>query len=151
MTNCSGQLIGVPSAGRHGTQPRGRIQRRQRRARVCHSRRPGQGHLRRDHHYRQNPTHGYFGIQVVQIPPAAAQKAGTPEGLYVAGVVPGGPAATAGLQEGDIITEINGEPATDPNQLQAITITQRAGDTVDVTYDRNGQSHKTTITLGSQP
>jgi putative serine protease PepD len=66
--------------------------------------------------------------------------------------VPGGPAATAGLQEGDIITEINGEPATDPNQLQAITITQRAGSTVNIKYvTPSGQTQSTTVTLGTQP
>jgi putative serine protease PepD len=66
--------------------------------------------------------------------------------------VPGGPAATAGLQEGDVITEINGEPATDPNQLQAITITQREGSSVNITYvTPSGQTKTTSITLGAQP
>jgi putative serine protease PepD len=70
----------------------------------------------------------------------------------VAGVVPGGPAANAGLQEGDIITEINGKPATDPNQLQEIAITQRAGSTVDITYvTPSGQTKSTTVTLATQP
>ena len=150
MTNCSGQLIGVPSAGATVPNPSGEAS----------AGSVGLGFaipvdlakaVSNEIIATGTVTHAYFGIQVVQIPPAAAQKAGTPEGLYVAGVVPGGPAASAGLQEGDIITEINGQPATDPNQLQAITITQRAGSTVAVTYDRNGQSHSTTITLGSQP
>jgi hypothetical protein len=40
--------------------------------------------------------HAFFGLQTVPIPPAAAEQAGLPEGLYVQAVTPGGPAATAG-------------------------------------------------------
>jgi putative serine protease PepD len=150
MTNCSGALIGVPSAGatvpnESGQASAGSV---------------GLGFaipvdlaksVSDEIIATGTVTHAYFGIQVVRIPPAAAQKAGTSEGLYVAGVVPGGPAADAGLQQGDIITKINGEPATDPNQLLALTITQRAGDKVTITYERGGQTSTTTITLGSAP
>jgi PDZ domain-containing secreted protein len=48
------------------------------------------------------------------------------------------------------VAEVNGEAATDPNQLLALTLTKRAGDTVTVTYERNGHSANTTITLGAQ-
>jgi putative serine protease PepD len=92
-----------------------------------------------------------MGIQVLEIPKAAAERAGVSQGLYVESVVPGGPAANAGLQQGDIITEINGKPATDPTQPQAIAISDRAGDTVSVTYERNGQSTNATVTLAAQP
>jgi putative serine protease PepD len=95
-------------------------------------------------------THAFLGLQVVQIPPAAARQAGTSEGLLVAGVTPGGPAAGAGLQTGDIITKINGQSATDPNQLAALTLTKRAGDSVLVTYERNSQTTRATIKLGAQ-
>jgi putative serine protease PepD len=152
MTNCSGQLIGVPSAGASVPSPEGGSSAGSvglgfaipvDLAKAISDEIIATG---------TNPTHGYFGIQVVAIPPAAAQKSGTPEGLYVAGVVPGGPAATAGLQEGDIITEINGEPATDPNQLQAITITEREGSQVQIKYvTPSGQTMTTTVTLGAQP
>jgi putative serine protease PepD len=96
-------------------------------------------------------THAYFGLQVAEIPPAAAQQAGTTEGLFVIGVVPGSPAANAGLQAGDIITEIDGQPATDPNQIAALTLTKRPGNTVTVTYQRNGHTTTTTVTLGTPP
>jgi putative serine protease PepD len=96
-------------------------------------------------------THAYFGIQVIQIPPAAAQQAGTPEGLYVVAVVPNGPSAQAGLRQGDVITQINGEAATDPNQLQELTLTKKSGDKVSLTYVRNGKSTTTTVTLAEQP
>jgi putative serine protease PepD len=96
-------------------------------------------------------THAYFGIQVIPVPEAAAKRAGVSEGLYVAGVVPGGPSADAGLQVGDIITEINGQAATSADQLASITITKREGDTVTLTYVRNGHSTTTKVTLGAQP
>jgi putative serine protease PepD len=152
MTNCSGQLIGVPSAGATVPNPEG----------GSSAGSVGLGFAIpvdlakaiSDEIIAKNGdvTHAFFGIQVVAIPPAAAQRAGTSEGLYVAGVVPGGPAANAGLQEGDIITAINGQPATDPNQLQAITITQRAGSSVDIEYvTPTGQKMSTKVTLGAQP
>jgi putative serine protease PepD len=146
MTNCSGQLIGIPSAGAAMPGASGGsiglgFAIPSDLAKAVSDEIIATGSV----------SHAYFGIEVLRIPPAAAQHAGTSEGLYVFGVVPGGPSAKAGLKEGDIITDINGEPATDPNQLQEITITQRAGDTVKVTYERNGQSATTTITLGTAP
>jgi putative serine protease PepD len=152
MTNCSGQLIGVPSAGATVPSPEG----------GSSAGSVGLGFAIPVDLAKAisdeiiatggNPSHGYFGIQVITIPPAAAQKSGHPEGLYVAGVVPGGPAANAGLQEGDVITEINGQPATDPNQLQAVTITQREGSSVNIKYvTPSGETKTTTVTLGTQP
>ena len=89
MTNCSGQLIGVPSAGASVPSPEGGSSAGSvglgfaipvDLAKAISDEIIATG---------TNPSHGYFGIQVVTIPPAAAQKSGTPEGLYVAGVVPG--------------------------------------------------------------
>ncbi len=96
-------------------------------------------------------THAYFGLQTLPIPPVAAAQAGVPEGLYVKAVTPGGPSAQAGLQAGDVITKINGEPATSNVQLQELDLTKKPGDTVELEYWRNGQSGKVTVTLGTQP
>ncbi len=150
MVDCSGKLIGVPSAGataptESGGASAGSI---------------GLGfaipidqadRISGELIANQSVTHAWFGIQVVPIPAAAARRAGVSEGLYVQGVVPGGPAAQAGLQSGDVITRINGTAATSPDQLAAISLTKRPGDTVGVTYERDGQQHSTTITLGAQP
>jgi putative serine protease PepD len=96
-------------------------------------------------------THAFFGLGTVPIPPAAAAQAGLPEGLYVQTVTPGGPAAAAGLRPGDVITTIDGQPATSNIQLQELTLTKKPGDTVAIGYSRNGQSATATVTLGAQP
>jgi putative serine protease PepD len=96
-------------------------------------------------------THTFFGLQTVPIPPAAAEQAGLPEGLYVQAVTPGGPAATAGLRPDDVITKIDGEPATSNVQLQELTLTKKPGDTVSLEYIRGGRSATATATLAAQP
>ena len=93
-------------------------------------------------------SHADFGLQVSRVPSSTTR--GTPAGLYVTQVRAGGPASSAGLQVGDVITEIEGEPARSTDQLVALTLTKRAGDTVSLTYQRQGQSRETTVTLGSQ-
>jgi len=96
-------------------------------------------------------THAYFGLQTVPIPPSAAAQAGLPEGLYVQAVTPGGPAAQAGLRADDVITTIDGQPATSNIQLQELTLTKKPGDTVAIGYTRAGQSATATVTLSAQP
>jgi putative serine protease PepD len=96
-------------------------------------------------------THAFFGLQTVPIPPAAAAQAGLPEGLYVQAVTPGGPAAQAGLRPDDVITSINGQPATSNIQLQELTLTKKPGDTVTIGYTRAGQTATATVTLSAQP
>lgn len=96
-------------------------------------------------------THAFFGLQTVPIPEASAAQAGVSTGLFVAGVVAGGPAERAGLREGDVITSIEGTPATSNVQLQELTLTKNPGDRVAIGYERNGRSGTATVTLGTQP
>ena len=49
------------------------------------------------------------------------------------------------------ITELDGQPATSAQQLQALTLTKRPGDEVKVTYERDGTAHTVTVTLAEQP
>jgi putative serine protease PepD len=146
LVNCAGQLIGVPTAG----------------ATV-----PGSGGgsiglgfaipvdlaktIADEIIATGRVTHAFFGLSTVPIPPAAAAQAGVPEGLFVQGVTPGGPAAMAGLRADDVITTIDGEPATSNIQLQELTLTKKPGDTVSLGYSRAGQSATATVTLGAQP
>jgi putative serine protease PepD len=96
-------------------------------------------------------THSSFGIRVAPISRAADAQGGAPEGLYVVGTTPGGPAANAGLATGDVITKLDDQAATSTEQIQALTLTRKAGETVKVTFTRGGTQHTTVVTLAPQP
>jgi serine protease Do len=54
-------------------------------------------------------------------------------------VEPNGPAAKAGLKEGDVITELNGRPVTDSNALRNHIAGQRPNTEVSLTVLRDGK------------
>jgi len=70
-------------------------------------------------------------------------------GLFVTHVVPGGPAELGGLRPGDVITEIDGEPARSPEQLVLVTLTRSAGDTIEVAFTRDGVSQSVELRLAA--
>jgi S1-C subfamily serine protease len=73
-------------------------------------------------------------------------------GALVAGVVSGGPAASAGLVAGDVITAINGRTVSSPSAISALVLTKKPGAKITVAYvDQSGASHTATVTLGSGP
>jgi putative serine protease PepD len=78
---------------------------------------------------------------------AAQQVTGGPAGLLVTGVQPGGPADEAGIAAGDVITEIDGAAAQNAEQLVLATLRGAPGDTVTLTYLRNGTSHTADVVL----
>jgi len=74
------------------------------------------------------------------------------EGALVAGVVAGGPAANAGLAEGDIITSLGGHKVASSDRLSALMSGYRPGQSVKIGWtDADGQTHTSTITLGTGP
>jgi putative serine protease PepD len=95
-------------------------------------------------------THAFIGIQTEPLLASATGESGEAQGLRVAAVVAGGPAASAGLRVGDIITSIDGAQAVSTDQLMAVTLTRRAGDQVKIGYERSGSPHTATITLAAR-
>lgn len=64
------------------------------------------------------------------------------------GVVPGSPAAKAGLREGDIITAVNDQKINDERPLNSILLQYKPGDTIEMTVLRDSKEFKLRLTLG---
>ena len=78
--------------------------------------------------------------------------AGDAGGLPIAGVVPGSPAAAAGLQAGDTITEVDGTAVGTTDALSAVLGAHEPGDRVGLTWtDAAGAAHTATVTLAAGP
>lgn len=92
------------------------------------------------------PGHPTTGLQVQTIPQALVRQSGV-AGLFV--LAAEGPGAEAGLRAGDIITQIDGKPATNSEQLVVATLTRKAGDKVELQYVRSGTPATTTLTLAA--
>ena len=95
----------------------------------------------------------YIGIQGASVSSDEQEKFSIPAGVVVASVVEDGPAAQAGIQEGDIITELDGRSVSSIEGLQDTLQYYAAGETVDIVVQRadNGsyQEQTLSITLGS--
>jgi putative serine protease PepD len=70
-------------------------------------------------------------------------------GARVAEVVPGGPADDAGIEDGDVITEVDGEPVGDTTELIVAIRDNAVGDSVTLTIERSGREQQVDITLGA--
>lgn len=68
-------------------------------------------------------------------------------GLYVNEVVEGSAAAEAGLRKGDIITALDGVKTNDASVLVEKIAQRRPGDTVTISYERNGSNKKVDVVL----
>ena len=87
--------------------------------------------------------HAYLGVSV------GDSQSGS--GAQIGAVRSGSPAATAGLQTGDVITAIDGNPIADANALTAVVSEHQPGDTLQITVQRNGSTVKVTAKLGTRP
>jgi S1-C subfamily serine protease len=96
---------------------------------------------------------GYLGVQSQTLTPDIAEQFGfsTDRGAIVAQVVPGSPAAEAGIRRGDVITSFDGNDVTSADQLVSAVRAKHPGDRVEVTFKRGEDERKATVTLGSRP
>ncbi len=89
------------------------------------------------------PT-GILGIAVV----GSRDRGGVP----VQGVLRGGPADQAGITPGDVITAVDGSPATDGTALTDILDGHHPGDVVTLSFlDRQGNTQSAPVTVSAGP
>ncbi len=95
---------------------------------------------------------GYLGVDITTLTPSLRQQYGfTPtQGAVVLSVAAGSPAAKAGLEQGDVIVDINGTAITSAEDLQKAVANGKPGQSVTITYYVGDSKRTTTATLGSQ-
>jgi putative serine protease PepD len=72
------------------------------------------------------------------------------KGVEITEVAAGSPAAKAGLQQGDVITALDGKDVTAPDAVRTAVQAKSSGDDLSVTYTRGGQSKTVDVTLTSR-
>jgi S1-C subfamily serine protease len=96
-------------------------------------------------------VHPYLGADYVPLTPALAAQNGipVPYGDYITAVVSGSPAAQAGLQKDDIITQVNGTDIKGESDLVLVIHDHKPGDTLTLTVLRGSQTMTVKVTLGT--
>jgi membrane-associated protease RseP (regulator of RpoE activity) len=72
-----------------------------------------------------------------------------PDGAAVVEVSAGSPAADAGLETGDVVTAVDGDDVGSAAELAQTVRSHEPGDEITVTYERDGDTHDTDVTLVS--
>ena len=89
----------------------------------------------------------YMGITVSTVPESISQRYGMSQGALVESVDESSCAAKAGLQKGDIITAIDGKTVISSAELVEAKKTYKAGDTVTLEVERNGEKLELSLTF----
>ena len=92
---------------------------------------------------------GWIGVRIQQVTPEIAEGLGmnNTRGALVTNVTAGGPAARAGLRNGDLITGFDGKPVGDDRALPRIVADTPIGKTVSLDMLRRGQKQSLKITV----
>ena len=86
--------------------------------------------------------HAYLGVSLASTASSSAK---------VNGVRSGTPAAQAGLRRGDVVTALDGQRISTAAELESAIAAKKPGDSVSITYTRNGTSHTVQLKLASRP
>ncbi|MFL5860062.1 MAG: S1C family serine protease [Solirubrobacteraceae bacterium] len=91
----------------------------------------------------------HLGVAVAPrpLPPRAAEVVGRRGAVQIMQVVEGGPAEAAGLQRGDLLVELDGEPVTDASDLQRLMVGERIGRAVPAVVMRHGRRRTIELVL----
>ena len=88
-----------------------------------------------------------IGVTVGAIPENVTSHYDLPTGLYVSAVAEKSDAAAKGIQQGDIITAVNGNPASATSDILTVKNTLSVGDTITFTIWRDGETFDVDVTL----
>jgi serine protease Do len=96
---------------------------------------------------------GWLGVRIDEITEDNVKDYGltAPRGVGIDSVIPGQPAATAGLRAKDVVVAVDGGAISTPRDLQRVIAATPVGTTVRVALIREGQERELTVTIGRYP
>ena len=96
---------------------------------------------------------GWLGVSMQPMTDSLAKAVGrkSADGVLVNEVMAEGPAAKAGLKQGDVVVAINGQAIHDPRDLATQVAGLKSGDSAKFGIWRDGRERNLTVTIGSQP
>jgi serine protease Do len=96
---------------------------------------------------------GYLGAYIQTVTPEIAKAFGLTNatGALLSEVEPNSPAATAGLERGDVVVAMDGRPVTDPTELRNRIAMTAPGTVVQLKVLRNGAERTFSVKLGELP
>src|SRR5437868_7408150 len=101
----------------------------------------------------QRPSRGYLGVGLQPLDENLAPSLGLPKdsGEIVRSVVPGGPAARAGLQQGDVIVKVNGQAVTPDQTVSYLIANSPVGTRIPLEIIRGGRHATVNVAVAQRP
>jgi serine protease DegQ len=98
-------------------------------------------------------TRGWIGVEPQDLSPELAESFGIPagRGVIITGVLQNGPAAEAGVQPGDVITEVAGRPVANVAQLLSAVAALKPGEPAALAITRRTGEQSLSVTPGTRP
>jgi serine protease Do len=101
----------------------------------------------------QRPQRGYLGVSLQAVDEDLAPSLGIPKDSaeIVRSIVPGGPAARGGLQQGDVITRVNGQQVTPDQTVSYLVANSPVGGRIPLEVIRGGKRTTVYVTVAERP
>ncbi|HEX8225937.1 MAG TPA: Do family serine endopeptidase [Allosphingosinicella sp.] len=101
----------------------------------------------------ERPQRGYIGVSLQTLDEDIAASLGIPknQGELIRSVTAGGPAARAGIQQGDVVVSVAGKPVTPDESLAYLVSQQPVGSRVPIELIRNGRRQTVNVAVGVRP
>ena len=101
----------------------------------------------------QRPERGYLGVGLQPLDENIADSLGLPKdrGEIVRSVVPGEPAARAGIQQGDVILKVGGRDVTPDETVSYLIANTTVGSRVPLEIIRDGRRQQLQVQVGQRP
>jgi len=95
----------------------------------------------------------FLGVEVTSVDSVIAEQLGIRDGhgVLINSVLPNSPAQKAGLQRGDVIAVLNTSATKDIDTFKEVVATLSPGDTVRITYVRDGKKSRVYVELAEAP